>query len=743
MNSSSLFRLFFRLFVTTYGCLVLTPLAWSEATRFYTYEGFNSLLDGVAKGTTMGANGFITLAPPQRSLFEEAASRVMAFEGAQDKAAMVLAAATQRFVVIDSAGQKTDYGDVPNGITTAIAYQGGSYFIGTTQPAALYRVTAPGKFEKLATPHNSSGEGAEVKGIWVIKPYRQGLLIATGGAGALYYFEGGRYTELFVSQESLIRSLAVAHDERIYIGGGSKGIVYRMEALPKVMPKTAASPKASQDKSSALSKPSKPLVPVLALLDSELEEITDLLPTPSGELYAIGLATQSGRDERPIEKGKIRAQVLRIDAMGFADGLASSDDEAVYALAQGGNGHLVVATGSIDKENPRGRIYSIDPKSREISLLHQTDAPQIVGLRTLKNGKLLLASSYPATVTLLDSGYATEGEFTLPIFDAGTKTRFGSLQLDAMTPGGTHIAMRIRTGQTGQPDHTWSEWSAPLAVGVGMPQASSGRFAQVKLLLKGDGKQSPRARRVRLSYQRQNVAPYVGDVMVLPKNIALTPILNANDGPKERNISFTEKGFNELRRLEELGSSSEVISKARQSWLPGAVSVAWLAQDSNGDALSYDLHYRREGDERFVLLKERLYTPFYTFDSAILADGRYQFRVIAKDDPANAPHEAKQEKRDSLWFTFDNTPPLLSPLKVDRKAGMVTADAKDALSLIVRAEYSLDGEALRPLASQDGLLDSQFEKLTLKLPTLKEGAHTLTVRVFDEAGNSVSQDVRF
>ena len=89
-------------------------------------------------------------------------------------------------------------------------------------------------------------------------------------------------------------------------------------------------------------------------------------------------------------------------------------------------------------------------------------------------------------------------------------------------------------------------------------------------------------------------------------------------------------------------------------------------------------------------------------------------------------------------FLIDNTPPVLTVKKqtVEKDHARIVVDAVDSASVISSAGYSLDGKdevTLRP----DGLIfDSTNETFTIELNDLSKGAHSLLLRVQDEAKNT-------
>lgn len=691
------------------ACLLAPALAHAEATRFHAFEGFQSFIDGEAKGVAVSSDGTLSLSPPASRYFDAQEGRIAARAGDAERVALVFAE-TGRVVVVKDGGKAEEWGNAPKGVPTAVALDGKSVYVATLAPTALYRFSAPSKPEKLELP---KVDGKDVTQIWALEPTSSGLLVGTGLPGRLFRYSDKKYTEIFKPNDTVVRSLALDRHGNIYVGGGTKGVVYRGAQKGGFT----------------------------ALHDSGLDEILEMSVTEDGTVFFVGLggASKDAKGERVAEKGKIRSQLIRVDSEGFFDALAGSDDEIIYSVTPTGPGRVLVASTSVDKDNPRGRVYATIAESREVSLVHQSAAAQVIGVLARGKGRYVAVTNEPAGLELIDSGYRREGEVALSVFDGGTPSRFGSVQLEGQQPGGTSIAVRLRSGQTATPDDTWSAWTKDLPIGLGSPDVPAGRFVQAKLVLRSDGSKTPVARRVRIAFSRQNVSPYVGEVTLLAKGVTLTAL--PTDIQRERTVMINDKGLQELKRIDTLMPPPEGGARGKQSITPGSLTVAWVAQDPNGDDLKFDLFFKSEGDAEWRLLKADFDDPFYGFAPFGLADGRYQFRVVAKDDPSNPPGKGKHEARESVWFTVDNTPPALSKLEADKRA--LRFSATDGLSPIVKAEYSVDGQPMRPLVSTDGILDSAKEQFEVPLPEGKSGSHSVSVRVEDEGGNAAAGQLRF
>jgi hypothetical protein len=177
----------------------------------------------------------------------------------------------------------------------------------------------------------------------------------------------------------------------------------------------------------------------------------------------------------------------------------------------------------------------------------------------------------------------------------------------------------------------------------------------------------------------------------------------------------------------------------------GALTVRWVADDPNGDALAYQLEVRESGMKYWRVLQDKSATPYFTMNSTQLPDGHYQFRVQATDGPSNPVGEEQTDVRESRSVLVDNTPPSLSKLDVDEDDGVyvATALAKDTIGPLREAVFSLNGAPLLRAQTADGILDGPSDKLVMPLGKLAPGRYHLTARVRDNSENRSTSEVRF
>src|SRR5207245_2860062 len=84
----------------------------------------------------------------------------------------------------------------------------------------------------------------------------------------------------------------------------------------------------------------------------------------------------------------------------------------------------------------------------------------------------------------------------------------------------------------------------------------------------------------------------------------------------------------------------------------------------DGDALGYEVSYRRMDDTRWRSLRKGLTDPVLAWDTTTVPNGRYVIRVTASDSPSNPESLALSSEKESDPFDVDNTPPTVSLILV-------------------------------------------------------------------------------
>jgi hypothetical protein len=186
-------------------------------------------------------------------------------------------------------------------------------------------------------------------------------------------------------------------------------------------------------------------------------------------------------------------------------------------------------------------------------------------------------------------------------------------------------------------------------------------------------------------------------------------------------------------------SGSNTPPLGRRVYEKGLMTFVWRAEDDNGDELSYDVFYRREGETSWKLLKRGMNEQILVWDTTSVPNGRYTVRIVASDAPSNSTTTAQSGARESTAFAIDNVPPVITVTSARRENGRATIvfDVRDANSSVQKVDYSLDGDKWQSVYPKDGIADSRFEQFELVL----EGdavTRGVTLRATDALNNTAS-----
>ena len=172
------------------------------------------------------------------------------------------------------------------------------------------------------------------------------------------------------------------------------------------------------------------------------------------------------------------------------------------------------------------------------------------------------------------------------------------------------------------------------------------------------------------------------------------------------------------------------------TWSKGQIGARWLANDDNGDTLSFKVEIRGVNETAWKLLRDNLRDRYYSWDSTAFPDGKYVLRVTASDAPSNPPDQALRASLESDPFLLDNTPPEITGLRGAASGNQIEVrfHAKDALSVIGKAEYSINGGDWVVVEPVTRLTDSMEEDYRVTIDR-GQGETTIAVRVADENEN--------
>ncbi len=688
------------------------PLIWLVNSRA-------DVLKGDASGVSIDQDGTISLAPKLTEVFKTGQSYIWA--SAVDAAGNVFlgTGGDGKVFKVDASGNGTLFCDLREINVSAIAIgNGGEIYAGTSPDGKVYKLDASGKSDVYFD--------AKEKYIWSLAVLADGsLAVGTGDGGKIYKVKTANATPeaslLFDTSETHIISLAGDKQGNLYAGTDSSGIV--MKFGPDGKP--------------------------FGLLDSPLREIHAIDIGPDGSVYVLALgesasaakpadaaATPAATENKTVSVDKpnpanpepaaksrydlkeAKSAVYRIMSDGGTDILWASPTVVGFSLYahQTGKGVLL---GTSDK----GRIYNIGNDGRE-TLVLQSDASQISTIRSA--GTSLIATSSNQGSMFRFGGDSAEGIYESAVLDAKGSSTWGRIWWRSSG----NVTIQTRTGNTEKADETWSAWSTALTDPKGAQIASpKAKYIQWRAVLKVAGAS---LNEVSVAFIARNIAPEVLSIQVLPTNVGL-----AANPPQQIDPNIELTGLDPVI----FGIPNAAIPP-RRLYQRGATSLQWTAEDRNGDRLVYDVYYREIGDASYKLLRGDLTDTFLAIDGQSLADGRYIFRIVARDSPSNPVTLALNGEKATEPVDIDNTAPAVTASgtpQIVRDKGdwaRIVFDAMDAASYLTRAEYSVNGGEWRPVYADDGISDSPRERYTIEIPVTSSGEFAITIRVYDVNSNS-------
>lgn len=706
--------LFFLILIFAVTALAGEPQIWSVNSRA-------DVLKGDANGVSIGDTGSITLAPKLIEIFKTEQSYVWSSAVDAQGNFYLGTGGDGKVFKVDPAGKGALlYDSAELNVSAIVLGRSGEIYAGTSPEGKVYRIDGNGKAEVYFDPRE--------KYIWSMAVMGDGsLAVGTGESGKIYRVKAANATPesslLFDTSETHIITLATDKQGNLYAGTDSNGLVLRFGADGRPF----------------------------ALLDSPLREIHDLAVGPDGSVYVLALG-ESASAPKPAEAAAAatpaatpsmtvsvekanpaapeaapksrydltgaKSAVYRILPDGGNDILWSSATVTGFSIYahQTGNGALL---GTSDK----GRIYNVRNDGRE-TLVLQSDAGQISTLRTFGQN-LYATSSNQGKLFRFGAETEGQGEYRSAVLDAKAASSWGRIWW--RSAGDVHV--QTRSGNTENPDETWSAWSPAYADQKG-GQISSPRakYLQWRAVLKGSAVPAALTE-VSVAFLSRNIAPEVLSIQVLPTNVGLAP-----NPPLQIDPNIELSGLDPVT----FGIQNAPVPP-RRVYQRGATALQWTSEDRNGDKLLYSVFYREAGEAAFKLLRENLTDNFYTIDGQVLADGRYIFKVTAADSLSNPSALALSGERLSEPVDIDNTAPSVSPVSVPAVTGntaRIVFDAMDAASYINRAEFSVNGGEWRAVYAEDGISDSARERYSFEVPVPAAGEYSVTLRVFDVNGNS-------
>jgi hypothetical protein len=685
------------------------PLAAAGPT-FWTVATSADFLAGRSDGVVVSEDGVLSPGPALASRLTSAPPQVWALAAQPDGTIWAGTGGDGNVLRIRPGARDEVVFDAAESHVFALALSGARVYAATGPDGRVHAIEADGTNRVFFDP--------EEKYIWALAVDAQGRVwVGAGSPAVIYRVEpDGASRAVYRPPAAHVVSLAFDPDGRLLAGTGSPGRLYRLDADGRPF----------------------------AVLDSGLAELRAVAARSDGVLFAAavgreGAAADSGAASIAVDAAtqadppsgstatpapSSRSQIFRIAADGLWEPIWQTPD-VIYDLADAGDGGLLVATG------PEGRLIRIGP-NREVHLLTGVDARQITrfGPRPAGAGMTAFATANPGRVVTLGDRPQSPATYDSAVRDTRTVATWGLLRWE----GSGDVQLYSRSGNTARPDDSWSAWAGPYTRREGeATQSPAARFIQWRAVLaSAAGSPTPSLTSVTLAYLPRNTRPVVTSVTLHPPGVVFQRTFSGDDA--------AIAGLDDLTAASRRppGDTPPPSALGRRMFQRGLQTVAWKAEDADGDRLSYAVAYRRDGEQTWRELRSGLLDTLYVWDTTTVGDGRYVLRLEATDAGSNTAGRALTGLLESDALVVDNTPPAVSVSIVRQPSPRLLVELRDALSPIARVEYSVAGGAWQLVYPADGLADSPVERYEIVLPDGVDPADVV-IRATDALQNVVSQ----
>lgn len=284
------------------------------------------------------------------------------------------------------------------------------------------------------------------------------------------------------------------------------------------------------------------------------------------------------------------------------------------------------------------------------------------------------------------------------------------------------MLVSVRFGNQEKPDASWTPFSTPCTDTL-CTASGSGRWAQVKLVLDHDSS----VEYLSWAYRTVNAPPEIrlfsvmepGEIYVKPGTSADNVVIEATN--PDRYGMFTSVSAPPPEAKDQ--------DKGKKYYMRGYRTLAWEVFDPDGDEVQAALEFQKEGESAWMPVFEKEKITIFAFDTQVLPDGAYRFRLTVSDVP-----EGEKAQEISPLVIVDNTPPQISS---KMEGGDLLIEVTDAMSRLWKVEWSADGKPFKDLRPEDGILDGPRETFRLSGDDIK-GKSFIVVRAVDVFYNAIT-----
>jgi sugar lactone lactonase YvrE len=728
----------------------VTPQFWEENSQ-------DALADGDPQSVSITSDGELLLAPQLKKIYD--GSQSIIWKIVRDSKGNVYAATGNegKVLKIDAQGKVTTFLDTNElEVQSILVDKEDNLYAATSPDGKIYRIKPDGTSKVFFDPAD--------RYIWSLAMDDDGNLYAgTGDQGKIYKIDKTGAGKLWLdTNETNITVVVWDKAKKLLAGSDKNGVLYTVDNSGKAF----------------------------VLFDTDLQQITSIYCDPGGDIYfsaisgaipatnqkvlpeqtqpAIqvqpgakepGQQQQAGGDQehppsggegeegeaevttsveiagvnpQPATQSKPTgaSQVYRMTANGLIEEVYTATEDQILDISGYKEGMILLATGK------KAKLILLD-KNKKSTILLKAPEEQITSV--VQSEKTLVATANPGNIYELAEDHSAKGTYYSDIKDTQTLSQWGHLSWKANLPKGTTLSLSVRSGNTKNPDETWSAWQSagtdPAGKTMGIPKA---RFVQWKAdFATTDAKITPVLRDIRLAYLQQNLRPEVLSITVYPLGTvyrkaysadSFAGVLDSDSGTEEQQDQATAAAQAQTDVSQTLG---------KKEYRHGYQTITWTTADENQDELRYDVYYRPEGEKIWRLLAKDLRDRIFAWDTQTMPDGTYTTKIIVNDSGSNPRELTLSNEKESDSFDIDNSPPRIDVISATRNKGVINVEVKaqDEYSAIKEMRYSVQPGVWNTIFPIDSINDSPNETYRIEIKNAADDSPDIILKCSDRENN--------
>lgn len=598
----------------------------------------------------------------------------------------------------------------------------GNLYAATGPNGKIYHITQNGTMEVIL-----NSEAAHILDLEI--DCDNNIYACTEPFGLIYKItpNKGSVEIIYDAKEEEIHSLTITKSGTIFAGtadGGGSMLQSQQNQRNNAMAAMIA------QSSGALMNTKNPILADFGLVDGkQMDDSPENSNNNNKNLFAA-LANSFSR----VNPSKTTNSIYKISQNGHIQKIQSLENTFVFNLINNNNtiyigtanNASIYSISNIDKMN------SITNDSSQINTIFNSDHSQILSMLMLDNNEFYVGTGNNASIFKVANQYSSVGIYKSPILDTNSIAKWGRIFYETTTPKGTTITLYTRTGNSQNPNQTWSEWveisndntyktTNNLSEMIKNP---SSRFIQYKAIFSTiTSHHSPSLSNVKISYLPDNQPAIIRSLKIEniddePAKATTTP----QDNPDEVTLFPLP--------TQDIKAGKEILLKKK---------ITWNVSDPDNDTLQFTIFYKQVDENSWKSMVENSNDQkSYTWDVNNIPDGTYLIKVSVDDQLSNPKDLGLKTEIFSQPILIDKKAPILKDVTIKHLQAneyKISGTVIDEISNISSIKYSIGTNDMIPVFPIDQIFDYKVEdfEITIEVPDTEK--ETLKISASDSNEN--------